>query len=146
MSLAYNNYSGRFGCCYNLLRLMKIFKGVLDVIGISDVTYCYWHANQRTIGWCNRNLLFNVLNIQITKTMLINKYLPILIKKERKKITINALMKVLWKGVSLGVQNERENHYRHNFLRSFFGSLFWQPVNNWFTFIEYRHHVALMDF
>ena len=41
MSLAYNNYSGRFGCCYNLLRLMKIFKGVLDVIGISDVTYCY---------------------------------------------------------------------------------------------------------
>ena len=52
--------------------------------------------------------------------MLINKYLPILIKKERKKITINALMKVLWKGVSLGVQNERENHYRHNFLRTFF--------------------------
>lgn len=59
--------------------------------------------------------------------MLINKYLPILIKKERKKITINALMKVLWKGVSLGVQNERENHYRHNFLRNFFEVFFDSP-------------------
>lgn len=33
--------TGRFGFCYNLLRLMKIVKVVLDVIGISDVTYCY---------------------------------------------------------------------------------------------------------
>ena len=41
-------------------------------------------------------------------------------KKERQKITINALMKVLWKGVSLGVQNEREKHYRHNFLSKSF--------------------------